>query len=57
MATPGGGLKVFVTDRDNFATATMASNAFSAAFSRNAAAFAPLADGRRVVENAGGGGK
>lgn len=35
----GGGPKVFVAERDNFATAAIAFIAFSAAFSRNAAAF------------------
>lgn len=44
LAAPGGGLKVFVTDRDNFATATTASSGFWAVFSGNAAGFAPFAE-------------
>jgi hypothetical protein len=52
----GRGRKVFVTERDNFATAAMPSNAFLAAFSRNDAVFrepaAILASGRQSPANA-----
>jgi len=53
MPAADRGPKAFVAERDNFATATMVSNAFLTAFSRNTAAFEPFAKRRQSTATRG----